>query len=538
MMLVGGLALFMLGINFLSKGMEKFAGAAMQRLIEHLTSNRIKGFGVGAFASATLQSSSMVMVTMIGMMNAGLMGLEQGIGVILGFEVGTTVTAQLIAFDIGVLYLAAIALGFFMHFISKKLKRRYLGQAILGFGILFMGMALMKDAMLPLGNSPNVIATMVIFAKWPVLAVLAGLILTAIIQSSSATIGMAIAMGAAGTISLEAAIAIALGANVGTCITGLLASIGGSRGARQAVMAQIGIATLGMLIFLPIISPFAGLIELTASSLPRQIANAHTVHNIFMSLMLMPFTFLIARLVRKFVPDDKKRRKAKLKKYDPIEDPAGALSDLRKEVVRLGMWAKHMLEHAEFALMNQEKSLVIKALREVESTEEDVDQLRYDIEKHLTAISGPKFTEQNSNERVALLHNSVDIERVADLSLNLVEYAKELVDSREKLEEHDLLALKRMFKEVRHAVAVAMEAIEKKSLPLCREVRTIEENIDDIYDIEHRAHLKRLDMLESGGRESAVFLEAMRDLERIGDHTDNIAKSMLNYTDSDIKISD
>lgn len=538
MQLVGGLSLFLLGIRFLSKGMEKYAGATMQKLIERLTNNSLKGFGVGAVSSALTQSSSMVMVTMIGMINAGLMGLNQGIGIILGFGVGTTITAQLIAFDVGFIFLGVIALGFFLNLFSSKLKYKYLGQALLGLGILFMGMSLMKEAMVPLAAKESLIFLITLFTKWPVLAVLGGFVLTALIQSSSATVGILIAMGAAGAISLPVAIALSLGANVGTCVTGIIASFGGSKGAKQAVAAQILIATTGMLLFLPLISPFANLISLTATNLPRQIANAHTIHNIIISILFLPLTGVVAKLIRHYIPDSPEDTRAKKTDFDPEEDPERALKDIRKEVVRLGLMAKHMLENAEFSILNPERKMMKKILREVLSTEEEVDKLRYKLEKKLSEISGPKVTRLHSGKRLALLHHTVDIERVADLSLNLTQYAKQLADNKKNLSEKDQLNLRRMFTKVRQAYSLSLESIEKDSPAISREVRSIEEEIDDLDITMHKDHLRRLDSGEAKGMSSAIFLESLRDLERIGDHADNIGKSILSPFDGEINLTE
>lgn len=535
---IGGLALFLLGINFLSNGMERFAGAKMQKLIENLTSNRLKGFGVGMFSSALTQSSSMVMVSMIGMMNAGLMSLNQGIGLILGFEIGTTITAQLVAFDIGNLFLAAVAIGFFLYYLSKRLRRRYLGQLILGLGIVFMGMSLMKEAMAPLSSHSGVLAALVTMGAIPILGVLTGFVLTSLIQSSSATVGLLIAMGAGGVITLPAAIAIGIGSNIGTCVTGLLASIGGSRAAKQAVTAQVLTALIGALLFLPFIHAFAGVIELTALSLPRQIANAHTVNNIIVSVLMLPLIGLMARLVKAIVPDSRQERAVKIKHVEPGDDPAIALKMLQKEALQIGLLSQEMLNRAGPSLLNARPKQSAKDMRKVNKTEDFVDKYTKKIENSLNNISGAMVTKALAEQRVALGHTLMDIERVADLALNLMEYTIEIVESKDKFDRMEKTALLKMIALVSRAYATALEAFEKQSPPLAREVRFIEEGVDALDAAEHKAHLRRLDRGISDGRSSVIFVNAMHDLERISDHADNIAKTILALHEKDSLLPD
>ena len=537
MAVLAGLSLVLLGITLLSRGMEKFAGGTMQKLIERLTSNRLKGFAVGFVSSAVMQSSSMVMVTMIGMINGGLMGLSQGVSVILGFEIGTTLTVQLISFDVGKFYLGVLALGFFLNYLSRRLKQRYLGQAILGVGILFLGITVLKEAMIPLTQEPAVIATLTMMARWPVLAVLAGMVITAIIHSSSAMVSMAIALGAAGAISLPAAIAIGLGANIGTCITGFMASIGGTKASRQASIAQILVATTGMVVFLPLLNPFANLMSLTAATLPRQIANAHTIHNAIVSMFFLPLAGLVVRIVTRIAPSNGEHNTMHVDEtFDPKKDPDKALKEIRKELVNLGLLAKHMLEEAEFAILNPQKPLVARSLKEVQLVEDRVDNIRYQIEKKLTVITGPKVTSRHSSERITLLHNSVDIERVADLALNLAEYASELAKASHDFIDEDKIAMRRMFDAVKQTYSLSLDCIEKRSAAIARDVRAMEETIDDIDRSERKAHMERMESGVAKGQASAIFLEALRDLERMGDHADNIGQSLLSVMDAEITL--
>ena len=296
----GGLALFLFGIGFLSGGLEKAAGFRMQKMLEKLTSNRVKAAGAGAFITAIIQSSSLMMVTLIGLINAGLLNLRQAVGVILGAEIGTTITAQIVSFNIGQIYFLIIGVGFLVYFSLRRSNYQYIGQAILGFGILFLGMATMSSGLKPLSQDPLFIDTLREFGKTPLLGVFIGAIFTAVIQSSSAMTGLVIAMGMENAITLEGAIALIFGANIGTCITGMIASLGSSIASKRAAVAQVIINFLGVAIFLPFLTPFANVVSLTSDDLPRQIANAHTIFNVIVTLIMFPLLGVIVYAATKF----------------------------------------------------------------------------------------------------------------------------------------------------------------------------------------------------------------------------------------------
>jgi len=515
--LAGGLAIFLLGMLLFSRAMEKFAGAGLQRAVERLTRGKLRSFLTGFGAAAVMQSSGLVMVTLISLMRTSFISLPQTVAVILGFEVGSTITAQLISFEIGIASLALIALGFFAHMLSRRLTARYLGQAVLGMGLLFLGMSLMKEAMLPLESSAAALELFALLGGVPVLGVLLGALASALIHSSAAVVGLLIAMGAVNAITLPGAIAVAMGANIGTCITGYLASLGNGRAAKQAVLAQVLIATLAAAAFLPFISPFSSLVSLTATTLSRQIANAHTLHNLISSLLLLPFAGLIAAAVHLLMPSSP----ALMEK--PLPDVA-SLQQVRQEVVELGRKAGRMLELGGEMLLSQE---MVKRVPELLEMEEEVDRLRYAIERKLTSEAGA------ARERIVLLHHAVDIERVADHAVNLSEHARELKDG---LKEDEERVLRQMLQLVQRSYHTALDGMEKRSAALMREVRALEQSIDRLNRRSHDTYLRALDQGINLGRSAAVFLDAMRDLERIGDHANNIAKELVTYEDGEVHL--
>ncbi len=300
----GGLALFLYGLHLLSNNLEKLASFRIQKMLETLTNHAVKGSIFGACATAILQSSSLMMVTMIGLMNANLLTLHQAVGMMLGMEIGTTMTAQLVSLNVGSLFYHIIAIGFFITFVSKNDKRKSVGAAILGLGLLFMGMKVMGAGVKTLTSSADMQALLITLNENPLLGVVIGTVFTAIIQSSSAMTGLVIAMGASNTIDLPFAISLIFGANIGTCVTGAIASIGSKLTSKRASLIQIIINVTGVLIFLPFLVPFAEFVQTTSADLPRQIANAHTIFNITVSLLMFPLIGTLVGLVKKILPGE------------------------------------------------------------------------------------------------------------------------------------------------------------------------------------------------------------------------------------------
>jgi phosphate:Na+ symporter len=313
--ILGGMALFLFGVDRLSGGMEKLAGNQIQVWLDRMTNKPLKGALFGTVATALIQSSSLLMVTMIGLVNANLMTLQQAIGVMMGQEIGTTLTVQIVAFKVGDLCFLFIAVGFVLiEFVSRDGWRDY-GEIILGFGVLFLGMNLMSEALKVVTQAPLVASWLAIMGKNMFAGVVAGTVATALVQSSSAITGLVVAMGISNAVTLPAAVAILLGANIGTCITGLIASLRLSKAARRASIAQILINVLGALVFLPFIKPFTAFVSSTSTVLPRQIANAHTIFNVVVSLALFPFIKQIAWLSERLVPEGAVEVKPKLTAY-------------------------------------------------------------------------------------------------------------------------------------------------------------------------------------------------------------------------------
>lgn len=298
-----GLSCLFFGMQLMRNGLEEIAQKRIRKALYFLTKTPTLGAITGLLLTILVQSSTAVTVITISLVNANIINFSNAVGIVLGTNVGTSITAQLMSLNLETLAIPSIGLGAILFFLPKKSAIRSVGKAIIGFGLVFLGMATMAHAMEPLKNSADFIKYLTIMSKNPIWGVLAGTIFTALIHSSSTTTGVVIALSFQGLIDLQSAIAIVLGSNIGTCITAVLASIGGNRGAKQVAAAHVLLNILGVLAFLPILLPFTQLISLTDTQLPRQIANAHTIFNIISSLIVLPFAAPFAKIVKKIVPD-------------------------------------------------------------------------------------------------------------------------------------------------------------------------------------------------------------------------------------------
>ena len=334
--LFGGLGMFLYGMEMMSDGMKITAGNKMRTILEKLTSNRFLAVGVGAFVTMVIQSSSATTVMLVSFVNSGLLSFAQGLGVILGSNIGSTVTAQIVAFKITDYALALIAVGAIMSLFSNKDTAKNIGFVILGFGLLFYGMKVMSDTMKPLRSDPTFNSILVSFEN-PFMGILAGAVFTALIQSSSATTGIVITLASGGSITLEAGIPLIFGANIGTCVTAILAGLNASREAKRVAIAHVIFNVIGVAVFCFWIPVFADIVAQTSDSIPRQIANAHTFFNVIATVIFIPFTTKIADLIIKLFPDEKKSRnieKATILHLDEriLNYPAAAISNSQAEI--------------------------------------------------------------------------------------------------------------------------------------------------------------------------------------------------------------
>ena len=525
--IIGGLALFLYGVRLMSEGMSQLVGGQLQEWLDKATNKPIKGAFFGFVATALLRSSGLLMVTMIGLLNANLFTLEQAIGVMLGQEIGTTVTAQIVAFNVGIIRFIAIFLGLLFMELGKERKWQGYGQFFMGFGLVFSGMESMTAALKPLAETPVVTQFLGTMGQNPLLGVVAGLVVTAVVNSSSATTGLVVAMGASNLIDLPSAIGLIYGANIGSCVTGFLASLRASVAGRRASIAQITINVIGVLIFMPFITPYAALIAKTSASLPRQIANAHTIFNLVVSVVLFPAVGLIARFAKLIVREKPKAEKPRVAQFlddNLLKVPSIAIKELRRELSRMGKIVQHMVDLSEQALLDRNK----EAAKEILAVERDtIDPLCDAIEHFVDAIIADNINATERNQCFQVKNANVDLERVGDHAENMAEAALEIIKGDVTLSKRAVSDLRGLFEQARRQLESALNAWQTGESEIGLQTTQLEEMMDQLALDARQAHMKRMEDGKCNSEAAVVFVETLRNLERIGDHADNIAVGVI-----------
>ncbi|HOJ78818.1 MAG TPA: Na/Pi cotransporter family protein [Bacillota bacterium] len=543
----GGLALFIFGMNLMSDGLKKAAGERLRRILEKVTKNPIISVIIGALVTALIQSSSATTVMAVSFVNARLMTLPQAIGIIFGANVGTTMTAQLIAFNLGEYAYLITAVGFAFYFFPKKQSWKYIGQLFFGFGILFIGMNTMSYMLKPLATSPLFKDLITKLGHNPIMGVLVGTFMTVIIQSSSATIGVlqTIAREPVNVngviqplIPLKAAIPILLGDNIGTTITAILASIGTNKAARRTAAAHSLFNIIGCIIFViflplfiklvllisPKVNPEAGITA--AHIIKRQIANAHTAFNTLNTLIWLPFTGLLALLVTKLIPGEDKFIDKGVKYLNKRinDNPSLALELSAKELVRMAEFAQEMLEDVKNAFQNNDFS----KKENVYLLEDNLDYLQDEIIHYLsTVVSHSSLTEYESVRLADLMHVVGDIERVGDLSTNIFELAEYKRSSNIKFSEEAHQEVAKVFNLTIEMFNQAIEALKNDDYTIAHRVLELEKEVDLLEENLRLSHINRLNQGTCNPNSAVCYVDLMKNLERIADHSNNIAEAVL-----------
>ena len=528
--LLGGLALFLYGMQMMSTGLEAAAGNRMKSILEKLTSNRVKGVLVGAAITAVIQSSSATTVMVVGFVNSGLMTLKQAVWVIMGANIGTTITGQLIALDIGAIApLFAIAgVGAIMFIKSEKVH--HISSIFAGLGILFMGMDMMGAAMSPLKESEAFISLMTKFDN-PLLGILVGALFTAVIQSSSASVGILQALASTGMIPLSSAVFVLFGQNIGTCITAVLASIGMKVNAKRTTVIHLLFNIIGTVLFTVIclVTPYVTWIEaMTPGDPVAQIANAHTVFNIVTTLLLLPFGTHMANIAVRILPDSKKAddEDLRLKYIRPFESSyaighsAVAVSQVRDEVNRMrDMVAKNISDSFDSLVQYDEK-----LRKKVTEREEYIDFLNKGISEYIVSLMASEMNMSDSrkiNGYYAIISN---LERIGDHAVNLAEYG----DDMRKWEIDFSDTVKEELNEMKAQCIAALDNLKEVTSENVERILSqaviIEQKTDDMRDKYFKKQMQRLKKGKCKPQSGIVFSEILTDFERMGDHALNIAQ--------------
>ena len=528
--LFGGLALFLYGMQMMSNGLEAAAGNKMKSILEKLTSNRIKGVLVGAGITAVIQSSSATTVMVVGFVNSGLMTLQQAVWIIMGANIGTTITGQLIALDIGAIAPLFAILGVGAIMFSKNEKVHHISSIIAGLGILFMGMDMMGAAMEPLQESEAFINLMTQFSN-PLLGILVGAVFTAVIQSSSASVGILQALAATGMIPLSSAVYVLFGQNIGTCITAVLASIGTKVNARRTTIIHLMFNIIGTALFtvISMVTPYVSLIEsITPGDPVAQIANAHTIFNIVTTLILLPFGTYMARAAEKILPDSKKEddEELRLKYIRPFDssyavgNSAIAVTQVKEEVDRmLDMVARNIGDAFDTLIKYDDKSR-----KKVEEREEYIDYLNKGISEYIVSLMAGEMNANDSrkiNGYYAIISN---LERIGDHATNIAEYADDMKKWDLQFSDNVLDELEEMKKQCITSLENIKNVDPADAGKVLGQAEALEQKTDDMRDKYFKKQMQRLKKGKCKPQSGIVFSEVLTDFERMGDHALNIAQ--------------
>mgnify|MGYP000768700569 FL=1 len=528
--LLSGLGLLLYGIKILGEGLELAAGAKLKVLLEKMTSNRFAAVLVGFVITTLIQSSSTTTVMVVGFVNTGIMNLTQAIGVIMGANIGTTTTSILVSLDIGKYAPIAIGIGVFLSMLTKKTTKKHIGLAITGFGMLFLGMTLMKDAMEPLASSP-------VFSEWlmnannPFVAILIGTVITAVIQSSAASIGILQALASQGLIPLHFAAYVIYGQNIGTCITALISSIGTKKNSKRTAVMHVLFNVFGTVIFIILtkLLPFTDWIESLTDNTMMQLSLVHIIFNVVSTLIMFPFADkVLVKLACLIVPDkkDSSEDDFKLQFVDNlmINTPPFAVAQVSKEVHRMAGLARQNFSIAAEDLLNKS----CNHFDEVQHTEEVINFLNHNITPILVKINSLDLSYSDAKYIGRVFHVINDIERIGDHAQNLEEAAKSRVDEGIEISAEGEKELREMYETTLKLIDGSIEAFTAQILDneKAEQLSEYEASVDDMQTEFEQSHIERLNAHKCNTRAGMLFINTITDFERVADHATNIAWSV------------
>lgn len=551
--LVGGLGIFLYGLRIMSEGMKKTAAQRVRSILSTFTNNRLIAVCAGAFVTVLIQSSSATTVMLVSFVRAGLMTFAQSVGMILGADIGTTVTVQLIALELTDYALLMIGVGIAMMLLPKIDKIRDVGETILGFGLLFFGMHIMSQSMGPL-QTYDAFVDLLVSLENPVLGILVGAAFTALIQSSAAFIGILIVLAAQGLLTLEAAIPLLFGANIGTCVTALLAGIGTGREAKRVALAHVLFKVAGVVLFVGWIPRYAELIRwlsppgspsltgtaLLADVLPRQIANAHTVFNVALTLVMLPFTNLVVRLVTKLLPDKPVTvtvpYRTRFIDDALLSTPTLALNLAKSEVMHMGRIVETMVEDVIRPFVNRDGTVVNR----LDEDEAKVDYLQTEIHRYLATISQQRLSEDRITETFQMMYTVTELEQIGDIiAKNLLPRAREWLSEDLEFSEEGRAELVDYHRRAVKQLSRALTVFQDVNLEAASRMKKKHKKYRAMVDQYMRSHFERIrrdvpETLET----SELHQELMEQFRRLNSHSTRIAQILLSRTEELYGIAD
>ena len=538
--LFGGLALFPYGMNMMGDGLEKISGGKLEQILEKMTDKTYKGVLLGCAVTAVIQSSSAVTVMVVGFVNSGIMELSRAIGVIMGANIGTTATAWILSLTgidgdsliVNLLKPSSFApvlavIGVFLLLFSKSDKRKNIGGIIAGFGILMMGMEFMSDSMSGLADNQQFTSILLKFSN-PVLGILAGMILTAIIQSSSASVGILQALSLTGAVSFGTAFPIVLGQNIGTCVTALIASVGTNKNAKRAAMAHLYFNIIGVVLAVALFYGGNAIFQfdfLQNTVMPSQIAIIHSVFNIFSTLVMLPFTKQLEKLAYMTIKDGKKGKEDAPVLLDErfLLTPSYAVEKSREVTVQMADLVEKTAMTA-FSLLKNYKS---EKASKISENEKKTDKYEEMLETYLVKVSALQLSDEDS-KNVFILHHAIeDLEKISDYCEDILKIKKNINKKNIIFSEKAKYDLSVMLAAVTKIINLTVEAFKMNDITKAREIEPLEEVIDKLKKELKNRHLKRIEVGSCSVDQGFVFLDVINALERIADHCASLAVSMI-----------
>lgn len=535
--LMGGLGLFLLGMKQMSDGLEKAAGAKMRSILEAVTTNRILGTLVGILFCAVIQSSSATTVMVVSFVNAGMMTLYQAAGVIMGANIGTTVTSQLVSFNLSAYAPVFLFVGVLMTQFVKNDRVKKIGEVVLGFGVLFMGLSVMSGSMSSLKDSPQV-ANLLGGLTSPLLGVLMGTVITAIIQSSSVTVSIVLLMAQQGLLELQICFYIILGCNIGACMSAMLASLSGKKDAKRAALIHLFFNIIGTIIMYIVLTVAGGLVldiilKISGSNPGRCVANAHTLFKICQVIILLPFTRWIVELTYLAVPGEEKTEDTEYQLYyigkTAMFSPTTAVIEAVMELEHMGALAYENLNRALDALIDLDE----KKIEKVYAVEKQINYMNHAITSYLVRIGQMTLPIDDSKSIGALFHVVNDIERIGDHAENLADSARNRIRDNISFSGDGLEELKEISAKVNTILEYSIDMFAHNSREHMRDIMDLENEIDEMERQFQKNHVERLTKNECTAASGMIFSDAISGFERVADHATNIAYALLEQVPDD-----
>ena len=529
--LMGGLGLFLFGMNFMSQGLQKAAGAKLRSVLTAISKNKYIAVLFGALFTAIIQSSGATTVMVVTFVNAGLMELTQAVGIIFGANIGTTITAQLVSFNLTAVAPVILFVGVVMFLFMKKPIFKKIGEVVIGFGALFMGISMMSGAMSQLNDYPAVINTLAKLTN-PVLAILVGLIITVIVQSSSVTVSILLLMAGQGLVTLPICFYFILGCNIGSCTPAVMAAMDAKKDAKRAALIHVLFNVFGMIIISVILifamEPFTAFIQaISGSDIKRSVANTDTIYKVFQTLIFLPVSAQFIKLVNRLVPGKDVKQEGFSLQYismNTVFSPTAAIVEAMQEISRMGRKAEQNLQLSIEAFFDGDQAKI----DQVYATEKYIDYLSHEITDYLVDVNQRQLPVSDSLKIGGLFHVVNDIERIGDHAENIADAAVRMKEENISFSKKATKEIQDMFAKDMQILTCALEMFENEDRSHMQEIRAIEEEVDQMEIDLQNSHIRRMAKGKCSPESGLIFTDLVTGLERVADHATNIAFALTN----------